>query len=522
MPPQVARGMTEIPNWVQRLPTTGKLLVILSAAILPLGLVLAWAAASGINRANDALIAHAEDQSRAATRSVESLIARNALALRIAAGAALRQPREQPCTYAAQALATSPGVARNFSLRGPDGSLLCTVGDIRRQRVDLLVPPSQVLLWISAGGSALYYRVGVVGGAATGSLSREELRDAARQGGSDVEGVVLRAERGELRLIGTGRGPAGRGLEVVNREHPIAGGQLTAAIRVTINRVQAADRLIILLPLLMWILAALLSWFLVSRFLIRPLRRMQQAVGSYHPGTSPLVLPDRLGSAVEIRDLGQSFARAVERIEHSEHQMADALEGQRKLVREVHHRVKNNLQVIASLLNIHGRSAGTPDAREAYSSIGRRVDALAVVHRNHYAELEENRGIALRPLLNELAASLRGSAPDAARGLNIDLDLESVNATQDAAVAIAFLVTEIVEFAMLDRPNDAVELSLHRVAERSARFSVSSAVLNPESANDPDRRQFERIIGGLAKQLRSNLDRSVGRYSVELPVFPAN
>ena len=514
--------MTRAPNWFQRLPTTGKLLVILSAAILPLGLVLAWAATSGINRANDALIAHAEDQSRAATRSVESLIARNALALRIAAGAALRQPREQPCTYAAQALGTSPAVARTFSLRAPDGTMLCTHGNFRQQRADLLVPPGQILLWISEDGSALYYRVGVVGGAATGALSREELRDAARQGGSDVESVVLRDDRSELRLIGSDGGRADWGMEAVSREHPVAGGQLTAAVRVTIDGVQAMDRLIILLPLLMWILAALLSWFLVSRFLIRPLRRMQQAVGAYDPGTSPLVLPDRLGSAVEIRDLGQSFARAVERIEHSEHQMAEALEGQRKLVREVHHRVKNNLQVIASLLNIHGRSAATPDAREAYSSIGRRVDALAVVHRNHYAELEENRGIALRPLLSELAASLRGSAPDTARGLNIDLDLESVNATQDAAVAIAFLVTEIVEFAMLNRPTDAVELSLHRSGDRTARFSVSSAVLNPESANDPDRRQFERIIGGLAKQLRSNLDRSVGRYCVELPVFPVS
>ena len=36
----------------------------------------------------------------------------------------------------------------------------------------------------------------------------------------------------------------------------------------------------------------------------------------------------------------------------------------------------------------------------------------------------------------------------------------------------------------------------------------------------PEKLQFERIIGGLAKQLRSTLDRKLGRYSVDLPVFP--
>jgi two-component sensor histidine kinase len=144
--------------------------------------------------------------------------------------------------------------------------------------------------------------------------------------------------------------------------------------------------------------------------------------------------------------------------------MGQALEGQRKLVREVHHRVKNNLQVIASLLNIHRRSARSDDAQNAYSSIGRRVDALAVVHRNHYAELEENRGIALRPLISELASNLRGSAPESARRIDIGLDLESLNTTQDVAVATAFLTTEIVEHAMLTRPDTPVTLTLRRSA----------------------------------------------------------
>ncbi|HYI42341.1 MAG TPA: sensor histidine kinase, partial [Sphingomicrobium sp.] len=215
-----------------------------------------------------------------------------------------------------------------------------------------------------------------------------------------------------------------------------------------------------------------------------------------------------------------AFARAVSRVEESEQEMGAALDGQRRLVREVHHRVKNNLQVVASLLNIHGRSAENEAARAAYASIGRRVGALAVVHRNHFAEMEENRGIALRPLLSELVSELRASAPEAARGLTIDLDLEGVHTTQDAAVSVAFLVTEVVEFAMLNRPDQPVEIALRRSGELTGRLTLGSAVLVPDAEDAPEKVQFERIIGGLAKQLRSTLDRKLGRYSVDMPIFP--
>jgi two-component sensor histidine kinase len=270
----------------------------------------------------------------------------------------------------------------------------------------------------------------------------------------------------------------------------------------------------------MWFAAALITWLLVTRLLVRPLKRLERAVLVYRPGEGPLELPRKLGPSREIQELRNAFGRAIDRVEESERETTGALEGQRRLVREVHHRVKNNLQVVASLLNIHGRSAGTPDARAAYAGISRRVGALSIVHRNHFAEMEENRGIALRPLLTELAAELRASAPDAARHLAIDLDLENVNTTQDVAVAVAFLITEVVEFAILNAPDEPVEISLRRTSELTARLGLSSPVLVPDEETNPEKVQFERIVGGLAKQLRSTLERKLGRYSVDMPVFP--
>jgi two-component sensor histidine kinase len=503
------------------LPTAAKLLLFISAALLPLGLALVWLASSGIREANDANRARAEAQGIAATRAIESLIARDALALRIAANGALRQGTSNPCRIAAQSLALSPGVANTFALRDPEGRLLCTVGDFHPSRVDLLIAPGDIGMWISPQYREVFVRVGLIGGMATDSLDQIQLRNAALSPRSDLTRITIADAETEMVVINqpTPQGVEGR---LLQWSYPIANGQLNVRVSAWVANITRAERMLLFLPVLMWVVAALISWLVVSRLLIGPLRRLQRVIGDFQPGDDPLVLPRRLGPATEIQDLGDAFVRAVERIDESERQMGDALDGQRKLVREVHHRVKNNLQVIASLLNIHGRSVVTSDARAAYAAIGRRVDALAVVHRNHFAEMEDGRGIALRPLLTELAASLRASTPENARAMAIDLELESLSTTQDSAVAVAFLVTEIVECAMLRKPVDGVEIALRRQSDLTARLSLISPVLVPDGGDDPAQIQFERILAGLARQLRSPLDRKLGRYMVDLPVFPEN
>jgi len=501
----------------EALPTAAKLLLILTALLLPMGIALTWVGESGIQQANAALRGRSTDQAKAAAGATESLIARNALALRIAAAAAIRADGGDPCGNALQALATAPAITRQFSLRNANGDLLCTTPNFQPKDADLFVAPGDIRAWIDSNRTSVDLRVGVVGGMATTGLSTADLRAAAYASGIDVRSMTLSDGSYEMEVISPEPGASG----LTYTSWPIANGALTVRLGLRVQRITTLDRLVLLLPVLMWVLAALGTWLLVTRLLIRPLKSLQRAVSDYTPGgASGLDLPSKLGPSTEIQGLRDAFGRAIARVEESERDMTDALTGQRRLVREVHHRVKNNLQVVASLLNIHGRSAGTPDAQAAYAGIGRRVGALSIVHRNHFAEMEENRGIALRPLLAELAAELRAGAPEPARRLAIDLDLETVNTTQDVAVAVAFLITEIVEHAMLDRPQDAVEISLRRTSELTARLAISSPVLHPDDAEKPEKAQFERIIAGLAKQLRSPLERKLGRYSVDLPVFP--
>ena len=75
----------------------------------------------------------------------------------------------------------------------------------------------------------------------------------------------------------------------------------------------------IVLPVLMWAIAALVSWWLVHRLLIRPLRRLQRSVTAYQPGDDPQILAAQdFGEATEIQGLRDAFVRAVSRIEETE------------------------------------------------------------------------------------------------------------------------------------------------------------------------------------------------------------
>jgi two-component sensor histidine kinase len=499
-----------------RLPTAAKLLLILTAVLLPIGIALAWIGESGISQANRALVGRNEDQARNAVKSIESLIARNALALRIAANGALADGADGACDRARRSLAIAPAVAQSFELEAPDGSPTCAVGEIGYTGTLPLAAPGAIATRIAPDADAVAVRVGVIDGMATAVMKRDELLSAVPA--ANVGSLALLDGQRELPLLGsrTAGDPQLRMIDI-----PFTNGNLVARVGIAQERITVLDRLLLLLPLLMWFLAAIVTWLLVTRLLIRPLRRLEQAVVAYRPGEGALELPRKLGPSQEIQEVRDAFGRAIDRAEESERETSAALEGQRRLVREVHHRVKNNLQVVASLLNIHGRSAETSDARDAYAGISRRVGALSIVHRNHFAEMEENRGISLRPLVTELAAELRAGAPEGARGLTIDLEIDTLYTTQDSAVAVGFLITEIIEFAMLNAPQEPIELSLRRTSELTARLAIASPILRPEDESEPGKLQFERIVAGLAKQLRSPLDRKLGRYSVDLPVFPS-
>lgn len=496
------------------------MLLILGLALFPLGLV---ALLASVDAARDGR-ADREGQARAvamqSAAALDRLLSNDILALKLAlAAGGLTGDRTATCTLLARvgAMDTSLRLDR-FTVYAPDGRAACVRGEEAPPGPRRAAGDGGAGLILDTGQQALRFTVGAGGSHAAGALNLATMRVSARAS-DGAAGVDLRLQQGNRQLqILEGRDPSFL-QSTVTRRARLQGSDVFAVASVGAIPISAAEIASILLPLVMWLAAAMLGWRIVDRLLLRPIVRMQKAVLAYSPGGPPIAIPVSMTPATEIRDLGDAFARVTGTVAAHEAELEAAIARQARLVREVHHRVKNNLQVVASLLNLHARGARSAEASNAYATIQRRVDALSVVHRNHFAELEGNRGVALRPLLSELTGNLRATAPDEAAGMAITLDLDAVYVNQDVAVSVSFFVTEVVEHAMLCTPNEIVHIVLRALSPATARLTLGSISLRGDAECEAvDVRQFERITTGLSRQLRAVLERDTveGRFGIDI------
>ena len=503
-----------------RLSTGIKMLIILMMALLPLGLIALFASleSAHVNRVNREAATRflAIDSGR----RLDAVISRTALTLRAAATALSGNPDDPlNCRRTLESLAAAHRFRVAFAIFATNGELLCATRGFVPELPDLSDPATRVE--IAPGGNALRVMTGAEGGLAGGvaELSRATIVDTSHP--RAIEGsyrLLLREGPRVMPLASADGSMLSEGMTTIL---PLAANQLNLEMTSLQVPVTATEILLVLLPILMLVAAAAIGWLVVDRLVLRPLHQLQAAVSAYRTGDKRLALPALTTPSHEIRELGEVFRRVTETVARHETELEEGLARQTKLTREVHHRVKNNLQVVASLLNLHARGAPSSDAADAYASIQRRVDALAVVHRNHFAELEENRGVALRPLISELAANLRANAPAPAASMAIGLDIQPFYATQDVAVPIAFLITELVETAMLSGISSPLTIALAGgdTAGR-ATLSVIAAGLKGAASSGRGVDRVGRVVEGLARQLRAPLvrDDDKGSLSIEIPV----
>lgn len=500
-----------------RFSTGTKMLIILTVALLPLGLIALFASIQSAHAKQAQREADARVVATAEARQIDILLLRGAAMIR--ANLTGPMPDARFCRTLLERDQAAFDAKLNLALYAADGTLACATPGFAA--AGLPRPGTGALeTALLPGEAGLRFAVPAPNGSyGIGEIPAPMLRQVLATGSK--EGIVL--SQNDTRLIVSSVGRASPLVRRVQVSAPAASGQILLRLTVLANPISAVEILLVLLPVLMWSAAAAICWVVLDQALVRPLRQMQSAIALYQPGDGPLILPRISTPAEEIRSLGEALESTAAQLVARELELEEGLSHQVRLTREVHHRVKNNLQVVASLINLHAR--GTEgDVAAAYASIQRRVDALAVVHRNHYAELEENRGVALRSIIAELTANLRATAPPGAQYLTITLDMIPGFITQDVAVPVAFLVTEIVELVMNCDPTGTIAITATPgdTPDRALLSIVSKKLGEAICETHPARARFERIITGLARQLRSHLDYdgTIGRYQVAIAITP--
>ncbi|TLM80152.1 MAG: sensor histidine kinase, partial [Actinobacteria bacterium] len=115
-------------------------------------------------------------------------------------------------------------------------------------------------------------------------------------------------------------------------------------------------------------------------------------------------------------------------------------------IREVHHRVKNNLQTIASLLRLQARRAGSDDARRSLSEAVERVASMAVVHDMLSAADDErvDLGAVCRTVVDQVRQGLEGENP----GVSVLVEGETGPVDATVATPMALVTAELVHNAI--------------------------------------------------------------------------
>lgn len=150
---------------------------------------------------------------------------------------------------------------------------------------------------------------------------------------------------------------------------------------------------------------------------------------------SPMKIEDQRFVIAIVRDVTERKAQ--------EQKLNEALKEKDTLLKEVYHRVKNNLQVIQSLLNLESRALNEELARVALADIASRVSAMALVHEKLYQSGNLS-SLSLREYLRDLVKQLQQAGTIDTRRISVSLQIDDIRMGIDTAIPLGLLINELI------------------------------------------------------------------------------
>lgn len=301
----------------------------------------------------------------------------------------------------------------------------------------------------------------------------------------------------------------------------IAPGQLWAVTGVKApsfwTAFSAYATLSVLAPILIWIIAIGVAYFAIDTLVTRHIAALRRAAMRIGEGDLNAPVGRFADAPSEIKALGRSIRGMRDKIADREEELQATLELQHRLLLEVHHRVKNNLQTISSMINLESGRVQDPNGKVVMEAIQSRIHSLAMVHQNLYAaeRLEE---VSLDQLTRDIAEHLEDSLGPVDETSITALRLEEVTAPPILATPIALFLSEALgnAFKHAALPPD-IQIDLTR-ADETFSITVSNRLGEQANTGETTKGLGLSLMKGFSKQIAGELviETQGDRFSVSL------
>lgn len=217
---------------------------------------------------------------------------------------------------------------------------------------------------------------------------------------------------------------------------------------------------------------------------------------------SQLDVTDRKDNEMQVRAEKERFEQAVQ---DRTAELQEALQRQTVLAHEIDHRVKNNLQMIASLVVMQTRTISDPDTRSSLQAMLARVEALSTAHRRLY-QTKDATSFDLADFIRDLVGDLVSAFGDGK--LDLHLDLEHHDMPADKAAPLALIVNELVTNSLKHAFNGREGGTLGvRVLKPNGRLRIEVSDDGHGMNGATDDTSFGlRLVNSLARQLQADIE----------------
>jgi two-component sensor histidine kinase len=215
---------------------------------------------------------------------------------------------------------------------------------------------------------------------------------------------------------------------------------------------------------------------------------------------------------------------AIER-QQADARLAEALEHQALLTREMSHRVKNSLSSVVGLLRVQANSTQSDDVKAALQDASARIETIAQVH-DHLWRGTQIGFIELVDFMTELCKRLRGTM----QGHALHSHADPMILSADHAIPLGLLINELVANAVkyaYPGGSGAIEVSAHEI-DGQLRVEVSDHGIGLPDGFKIDQPRTSlgfKVIAGLTRQLQGHIkilsnQPSGARFLLDLPILP--